>query len=94
MGTKDNVGEVAGVQLSAEGISMDLETNASDAKSLADASEEDLVAELARRKAKRFRLFGASKQNGRTNGGEDSSSTAPKSVPLCKLRSGKCEMFE
>ena len=73
---------------------MDLETNASDAKSLADASEEDLVAELARRKAKRFRLFGASKQNGRTNGGEDSSSTAPKSVPLCKLRSGKCEMFE
>lgn len=93
-GTKDNMGEVAGAQLSAEGISMDLETNASDAKSLADASEEDLVAELARRKAKRFRLFGASKQNGRTNGGEDSSSTAPKSVPLCKLRSGKCEMFE
>jgi hypothetical protein len=59
------------------------------AKLLADASEDDLIAELARRRAKKYKWSGASPDNKRGEGGdEDDGMMEDPTGQVCSLNGG------
>ena len=58
------------------------------AKLLADASEDDLIAELARRRAKKYKWSGASPDNKRGEGNEDDGMMEDPTGQVCSLNGG------